>query len=352
MLAPAQYFSDDYFAARDQFRKAAANAGAQLEMLPLTTKGIKGEVLTIDIAWFGAANPSRLLLHSSGIHGIEGFAGSAIQLRVLASRPELSSADSALVMVHILNPYGMARLRRVNENNVDLNRNFRDDGTYAGSPSIYATLDPFLNPRTPPAGDLFFVKAAYLTARHGMSALKQSIVGGQYEFPKGLFFGGKQLEEGPRKYEAFLKQRLSTVHKAIVIDVHTGLGKFATDSLLVDSQDFSELRTKFGHRVTALQPDEGPAYRIEGGLESMIFRTFVRRPIYICQEFGTYGSAKVLHALREENRWHHYGIGNLDHATKRNLREIFCPAHEKWRNAVLDRGRQLVDEALKELSND
>src|SRR6185369_4372503 len=102
MLAPAQYFSDDYFAARDQFRKAAANAGAQVEILPLTTKGTKGEILSIDIAWFGAANPRRVLLHSSGIHGIEGFAGSAIQLRILATRPELSLPDSALVMVHIL----------------------------------------------------------------------------------------------------------------------------------------------------------------------------------------------------------------------------------------------------------
>jgi hypothetical protein len=352
MMAPAQYFSDDYFAARDQFRKAAANAGAQVEILPLTTKGTKGEILTVDIAWFGAANPRRLLLHSSGIHGVEGFAGSAIQLRVLATRPELPSPDSALVMVHILNPYGMARLRRVNENNVDLNRNFRGDGAYAGSPSIYATLDPFLNPRTPPASDLFFAKAAYLIARHGMSALKQSIVGGQYDFPKGLFFGGKQLEEGPRKYEAFVKQRLSTAHKAIVIDVHTGLGKFAIDSLFVDSQDFTSLRTKFGQRVTALQPDDGAGYRVDGGLESMIFQTFPRRPIFICQEFGTYSSAKVLHALREENRWHHYGIGNLDHATKRSLKEVFCPADEKWRNAVLDRGKQLVDEALKELSND
>ncbi len=83
------------------------------------------EELTIDISLFGAATPQRILIHSSGLHGIEGFAGSAIQLRCLEDRLPVLRSDSTIVMVHILNPYGMAWFRRVNENNVDLNRNFR-----------------------------------------------------------------------------------------------------------------------------------------------------------------------------------------------------------------------------------
>ena len=75
-----------------------------------------------------------------------------------------------------------------------------------------------------------------------MTALKQSVAGGQCEFPKGLFFGGKQMEDGPRQYQAFVKERLAAAEKAIVIDVHTGLGKFAEDSLLVESEDFDRLR--------------------------------------------------------------------------------------------------------------
>ena len=35
-------------------------------------------------------------------------------------------ADVRVVMIHALNPYGMAWVRRVNEDNVDLNRNFID----------------------------------------------------------------------------------------------------------------------------------------------------------------------------------------------------------------------------------
>jgi hypothetical protein len=349
MPEAAHYFSPDYFTARDRFRSAATNAGGHLELLPLSAKGPAGELLSIDIAWFGATEPRRVLVHSSGIHGVEGFAGSAIQLQLLANPPSLR-AESALVLIHILNPYGMAWLRRVNENNVDLNRNFRIEGSYSGAPEDYRSLDRFLNPRTPPSFDFFLGTVGYLILRYGFQALKQSVVGGQYEFPNGLFFGGKQLEDGPRQYEAFLKDRLSTAEKAVVIDVHTGLGKFAVDSLLVEWRDYDSLRKRFGPRVTALRPDQGSAYRIEGGLESMIFRVFTKnRPIFIGQEFGTFSGVKVIHALREENRWHQFGSGDLNHSTKNNLKEVFCPADPRWRAAVMERGRALVDSALEEL---
>jgi len=345
-----RYFSPDYFTAQARFRSAAAKAGGRLEFLPLTAKGPGGEELGIDIAWFGAETPRRLLLHSSGLHGVEGFAGSAIQLQLLDELPGIAS-DTAIVVVHILNPYGMAWLRRVNENNVDLNRNFRLVGSHRGAPPMYGRVDPLLNPPTPPASDLYFARAAFLVLRHGMSTLKQAVAGGQYEFPKGLFFGGNRLEEGPRKYEAFLMERLAEAEKTIVIDVHTGLGKFAEDILLVESEDYARLRDVFGTRVTALQPDQGSAYRIAGGLEEMIFRVFSkRRPDFIGQEFGTYSGMKVIHALREENRWHQYGAGSLDHAAKRRLKEAFCPDDENWRNAVLRRGRELIQQAVRSLA--
>jgi len=343
------YFSPDYFTARDRFRDSASRAGARLEALPLKSKGPEGQELTIDIASLGSDNAERVLVHSSGLHGVEGFAGSAIQLQLLQNFPHLAR-DAALILVHILNPYGMAWLRRVNENNVDLNRNFRINGTYSGAPTTYAKLNNFLNPPSPPASDFFFAKAVCLILRHGMPALKQSVVGGQYEFPKGLFFGGKQMEEGPRRYEAFLRERMGSRRKAIVIDVHTGLGNFAEDSLLVESEDYAKLRKIFGPRVTALKPHHGAGYRVEGGLQSMIFRVFAEtHPVFIGQEFGTYSGMKVVHALREENRWHHYGAGTLDHSTKRTLKETFCPADESWREAVLNRGRELVEEAWKEI---
>ena len=88
----------------------------------------------------------------------------------------------------------MAGLRRFNESNVDLNRDFiPSDVSYEGAPEGFKQLDSFLNPSTPPSWDFYYLRAGWLILRHGMSSLKQTIAGGQYENPKGLFFGGKIL---------------------------------------------------------------------------------------------------------------------------------------------------------------
>jgi len=195
MSAHANYFSPDYSTARSRFRQMVEAAGGRLDVLPLEARGPAGESLGIDIGWFGAQNPRRVLLHSSGLHGVEGFAGSAIQLQFLDSLPPVP-AETAFVIVHVLNPYGMVWMRRVNENNVDLNRNCMGNNPYTGAPPAYVDLNSFLNPEGPPTNDLFALKAIWLIIRYGMPALKQAVAGGQYEYPKGLFFGGKGLQEG------------------------------------------------------------------------------------------------------------------------------------------------------------
>ena len=104
--------------------------------------------------------------------------------------------DTALVFMHGLNPYGMAHLRRFNESNADLNRNFMfEEEKYSGVPESYETIEWFLNPQSSPSRiDMFFPQAVYLILRHGFTTLKQAIAGGQYEYPKGIYFGGSKME--------------------------------------------------------------------------------------------------------------------------------------------------------------
>src|SRR5262245_52692151 len=176
----ARHFSPDYLTARARFRAKVQAAHGRLEQIPIDARGPGGEALTIDIGWFGAERPRRVLLHSSGIHGVEGFAGSAIQLQVLDAMPRLEP-DCAIVFVHFLNPYGVAWLRRANEDNVDLNRNFLGpEEAYSGAPAGYGALDPLLNPASPPAWDFFYARAIGQVARHGMTTLKQAVANGQY----------------------------------------------------------------------------------------------------------------------------------------------------------------------------
>ena len=342
------YFSSDYFTARSRFRQKVETAGGQLKALEVDVEGPGGEDLTIDIAWFGAEQPRRVLLHSSGLHGVEGFAGSAVQLQFLDSMPAIPD-DAAIVLVHILNPYGMAWLRRVNEGNVDLNRNFLGpDEDYVGAPEAYEKLDSFLNPRSPPSMDFFLIQAVWLIARYGMPTLKQTVAGGQYKYPKGLFFGGKRLQQGPVKCRGYIAERLATAEHVVAIDVRTGLGKYGEDTLLVEAKDYKTLRNMLGERVKPLDPKQSPAYRIRGEYHLMIPRVLPQAKVYFAgQEFGTYSSIKVLHALREENRWHHYGNGSVDHATKHRVKEVFGPEDETWRRSVLARGKELLEQAVK-----
>ena len=124
---PTKYFSADYEEARKKFLDASRAAGASIESIWHPNTGPKGTPLYTDVAFMGPKHANRILMLVSGTHGIEGFAGSGIQAGLL--REGIAShldTDMAVVMVHAINPYGMAYLRRVNEDNVDLNRNFVD----------------------------------------------------------------------------------------------------------------------------------------------------------------------------------------------------------------------------------
>lgn len=346
------FFSDNYATARSRFCAKASEKGATLHRLPLSAKGPDDLDLSIDIAIFGNPKPQRVVLHSSGLHGVEGFAGSAIQLKLMDTLPQLPE-DAAVVFAHILNPYGMAWLRRVNESNVDLNRNFlSEDEAYNGAPLAYQKLDSMLNPESTPGFDFFLLRTTGCILRYGYNSLKQAIVGGQYEYPKGLFFGGSTLEEGPRRYSEWLTEHLGSTQHVVAIDIHTGLGKSGEDTLLVegepDSLLYKDLQAVFGERVAPWDPDQGVAYAIKGGHPNAVERVISNGTVhFVTQEFGTLAPLKVLHALREENRWHHWGTGELDHASKKSILAAFRPDHPNWKTSIIRRGDELAQQSYR-----
>jgi len=347
MRVASAYFSPDYATARERFRSAAQAVGAELHALPLEARGPRGEALTIDIARLGHPDAERVLLHSSGLHGVEAFTGSAIQLALLEA-PPAPPQECALVLVHVLNPFGMAWLRRANENNVDLNRNFLDEGeTWSGAPGIYRRIDRVLNPPTPPSRDFFYLQALWQTLRHGFGPLRQAVAQGQYEFPRGLFYGGKRLEQGPSLYIAWLKRHLDRARYLFGIDVHTGLGRWGSDTLLLEAgigaTPQQGLSAALGREVLDVTSDSRVAYRIRGGMGAMLPRALRHAAVdFVLQEIGTYPPLAVFHALREENRWHHWGTGGIDHPVKRLLVERLCPADAGWRTKVLERGLEVA----------
>ena len=86
------------------------------------------------------------------------------------------AADTALVLVHANNPHGFAHQRRVNEDNIDLNRNFIDfDAEIPDSPG-YAELHPALVPDAwdGPARDAADAAIADYKAREGLQPFSKS----------------------------------------------------------------------------------------------------------------------------------------------------------------------------------
>src|SRR5665213_261810 len=192
-------FSHTYLEARQRFLKAAQSANADLQAHSISTRGAQGEELFIDIATVGAINPERTILLTSGLHGVEGFLGSAIQtawLEGLRANP-VSFGRTAVVLVHALNPYGFSWQRRVNENNVDLNRNFiLPEEQFCGSHPGLKKITWLQRPVSP--NNKFFnieLYSIWTILNYGFSTLQNCLHFGQYDYPYGLFWGGHQYEE-------------------------------------------------------------------------------------------------------------------------------------------------------------
>jgi hypothetical protein len=351
-------FSPDYFLARSRFRGAAEQAGFELGSVPIDARGPGGETLDMDIARKGSLTPKKALVISSGTHGIEGFFGSAVQLSALsrALKNVALPSHAAVVLIHAINPYGFAHKRRVNESNIDLNRNFLRAGkVYGGAPEAYRQLNGLLNPESPPSLlEPFWAMAGVELAKHGFAALKNAIAQGQYEFPAGLFFGGQAESQSQQILRACAPSWLGSPERVLHIDLHTGLGPFGTYKLGLDmpitDPRIAALKREFGEEeVTGYDP-AGVLYEIQGGLGPWLEEQFPRTQ-YDCMlaEFGTYPSPIVLAAMRKENRAHHYAGSDLPTlaAAKRELLEMFAPRARAWRHLVLRRALGVVDRALE-----
>lgn len=355
----AHAYPRDYFTARQRFRQAAERAGWRLEAIPIDATGPRGEELTIDVASSPHGDPEKTLVVSSGLHGVEAFLGSAVQLALLERGPASMPASPRYVLLHSLNPFGFAWLRRFDENNVDPNRNFLLPGeAYAGCPDGYAELDGLLNPRRPPwRWEPFLPKALWVIARHGMRKLRQAIATGQYAYPQGIFFGGAAPTRTHEILRDNLGRWLQGARDVVHLDFHTGLGASGTCRLLIDYPLRAEQRQRlaewFGSDSFEAIDSSNVAYAARGGIGRWcVARNLAPQYLFACAEFGTYGPVRVLAGLRAENQAHHWGLPASRDTTwaKAQLTELFCPAAEAWRARALERGLDLVARAARGLT--
>jgi hypothetical protein len=355
----ATLYAPDYQGARSHFINSASRVGATLESFPLRARGVNGEELSIDIATIGKRSAQRGVLVIGGAHGVEGFTGSAIECATLDRLVNVPD-DVSISFLHCLNPFGMYHLRRGNEDNVDLNRNFLGIGVnYTGIEKAHAEFDTVIQPRTPPSSSIAaqlrliagYLRYSFPDIAGEFLPLRYAVMTGQYERPNGVFYGGSKPAESAEILERWMRNRYHSATSLVGIDLHAGLGKWGGESLFVEypvrSKALTNLEERLGLPLVGLGP-ERKSYRPRGALADAVPRMLPNVHVdWILQEFGTYNPFRVLAAMSTENAWHNHAVFRgehlpFNHWSKRELCEVFNPASSAWRRSVIEKGLRLM----------
>ena len=346
----------DYASARRAFITAAARHGLQVETHPHPLPGMQGEALSTDVAWLGPRDASRVVVSLSGTHGVEGLYGSGCQVAAL-ERIDAASlpVGVALMFVHAVNPYGFSWVRRVDSDNVDVNRNFVDHAAPPANPG-YAALHPLLLPAewTPESLQRMQAGLIEVRARNGATATRRAITGGQFTHPDGLFYGGRGPTWSNRTMSALVPRWLADARAICVLDHHTGLGPNGHTELIcrhpAGSRALELARRWWGADVTSTDAGESES-QVLGGNVRMAFEGWCPRATLVVTtalEVGTLGSEAVIAALVADNWLHQRGDvrSPLGDRIRRQVRDAFFVDTPAWRVRAIGRALQILEHSI------
>lgn len=355
-----KYFSTTYADARAKFLAAARHASADLAAHTHPLRGPAGEELAIDIAWLGPEDAESVLVMSSATHGVEGFCGSAAQTAWLhdggaAQRPE----QVAVLLIHAVNPHGFAWLRRVNEDNVDLNRNWIDFSQPLPENAGYDQLKNAISLREWNAETLARAEnelRAY-AGEHSDRELQAAVTGGQWNDPQGVFYGGQSPTWSRRTLTAILTKRLQRARYVAILDYHTGIGPYGCCERIVPapSGDGSIARAAAWFGVGNTHPgDEASASAAVRG-DSLTGAARLLPHVQVTAmalEFGVAPLWTMLNAVRADCWLHAHGRLNSERADsiKAQLKAAFCADDPVWEGMVLGQSLSICRQALTALS--
>lgn len=348
------YFSSDYQKAREQFINRAKENKLYLEEFPNTSISNLEKIYT-DIAISYSKNPSnKAFVICSGVHGVEGFCGSAIQNYCIDMIEKLQNGNSCdIILIHALNPYGFLYLRRVNENNIDINRNFIDFNTASRANESYAIYDPLFVPDVWGSSEHETMKHKLnkLIMEKGFHQAQEDITSGQYTHPEGLFYGGVGSTWSRLTLENIASKFLHKYKHIVYLDLHTGLGDFAAVNLIYDvpkhAYGYALALDWFGPMLSSTH---------NGGLSSILCGSSGNaipknegETISLTLEIGTKPPLEVFYNMLAEHWLHIKKIpeNELIYKTiKSQFKETFCPNDLGWQETSLEKGYQVINRVL------
>ena len=351
-------FPGSYAAGRQRWLTHTTKLSGHTKFLPYPcdSLGPKGEQLVTDTVWIGPEDASRVLVLLGGTHGIEGFAGSAIQidqLALLAEKHVVIPADTAVLMVHALTPWGYAWQRRCDADGVDLNRNSIDFSRPLPENKDYESLkDVFYLPDAAQRK----IALAEFGQQHGRVALEKAVSAGQYSDPSGPFYGGKAPAHGRLACEDLMRHYALQQRDLAVIDLHTGLGSYGYGEIICDHRpDSAGTRTAqnwYGDSVALPLLGTSSSVPKTGLLDYAWHAIMNGRSCYVTLEFGTFSTDQLFEILlRDHQLWAQPGNGKARLEHSKIMRRHFSPDDQAWQEMVLFRARQVIAQGLSGVSS-
>lgn len=363
-------FPETYEASRERFRNNLSAVQSMWPKVELYQRKLPGDD-DLSIGWIyseALEKNDRVLLFTTGEHGVEGYVGSAMMQRfVEIYMPKLDPRNTGILLVHAINPWGMKYHRRGNRDNIDLNRTFLwNVGHDPNFNSDYDMINRFLNPDAI-VKNLFLDNIAYSfklfwhIARMGMKNFRYALLLGQYRHPKGLYYGGTKRPEETQTLMDLYKQVMSSYEQILHLDMHTGYGPRYQMSLVNSpldkgSSDYFEKRFEYP-LVVAATADE--FYAIRGDMIDYVYtlrqNEFPDKRLYATSfEFGTlgdtlYGLFQSPRVMIHENRVYWYGAKNkkLLPQARHGFEELFYPESKDWREKAVKDADQAITGILQ-----
>ncbi len=351
-------FNDSYVSCRLAFQHAVKNIPHHLvifnkEFSHLQT-GPEGDAIACDVVLLGnSTKPKNLLVLISGTHGVEGFAGSAVQVDCLQHLGAVLDANPHLgvLLIHAFNPWGFAWLRRADHQGIDLNRNFIDFN------------------KTPPVNNLYETLRSRLTnqkwsERQGVSELwsemtfaefLEQLTRGQYVDNCGMFYGGTEPSWSRQVLEEITAMKFIIEAETItVIDLHTGLGPYGYGEVINDHQPgsagFEWAERIYGQNAQSAFEGSSVSTPKLGLLDYHWHEVIKARGCFVTLEFGTYSAQQLVTALLQEqlyqNQLKSVQHRDLNHQSVSALKSFFYPCEISWQQQIIFRARQVINMAL------
>ena len=301
----------------------------------------------------------NLIVLTTGVHGMEGYIGS-VMLDVFFEEiyDGLNKDDTGVLVVANVNPYGMKYMRRYNENNVDLNRNFIMDWERfdLSSNKDYPKVQSFLEP----VGKIgnafwhevgFYLNLAKEAIFTGADVISDALLTGQYESPQGVYYGGTGDEASTKYLKGVFNDCLEGEYENIVhIDIHSGYGpryNMVIFNSVYETMTEAETKKAFNYDYV-ISHDSESFYATTGDTTDYFYRLAESKNtdkelFSTCFEFGTIGDEffDTILSLKytvDENRNHWYPTGNNTSAevVKENYYELFYPTEKEWREKTIE----------------